>query len=158
MALLHGQGQFGQIQFFQFSELVRPFTKMDHCGWPVVIFYLQLTSGRSEKPYSLDRLLTCVCLFPFLSLGAYATGRLEHSVGQNVEKMSRKIGNGKSLATFFCHSAAVLILPAVLLLKLPNSSHEPAIPTDRISKCAEAFICTFIDEYSYESLSTLPNS
>ena len=120
-------------------------------------FCLQLTSGRSEKPYSLDRLLTCVCLFPFLSLGAYATGRLEHSLGQNDEKMSRKIGNGQSLATFFRHSAA-LILPAVLLLKLPNSSHEPAIPTDRISKCAEAFICKFIDEYSYESLSTLPNS
>ena len=43
-----------------------PFTKTDHCGRPVLTFCLQLTSGRSEKPYSLDRVLSCVCLFAFL--------------------------------------------------------------------------------------------
>ena len=37
---------------------------------------------------------------------------------QNDEKMSRKIGNAQSHATFFRHSA-VLSLPAVLLRKLP---------------------------------------
>ena len=71
--------------------------------------------------------------------------------------MSRKIGNAQSRATFFRHSA-VLNLPAVLLRKLANSSHEPTIVTERISKCAEAFICKLIDGHSYESLSTLPNS
>ena len=88
---------------------------------------------------------------------SYATGRLEHSGRQNDEKMSRKIGNAQSCATLFRHSA-VLNLPAVLLRKLPNSSYDSAIPTERISKYAEAFICKFIDGYSYESLSTLPNS
>ena len=44
--------------------------------------------------------------------GAYATGRLEHSGRQNDDKMSRKIGNAQSRATFFRHSA-------VLLRKLP---------------------------------------
>ena len=43
-----------------------PFTKTDHCGRPVLTFCLQLTSGRSEKPCSLDRVLACVCLFTFL--------------------------------------------------------------------------------------------
>ena len=38
---------------------------------------------------------------------------------QNDEKISRKIGNAPSHATFFRHSA-VLSLPAVLLRKLPN--------------------------------------
>ena len=73
--------------------------------------------------------------------------------------MARKIVNAQSRdrATFFRHSA-ILSLSAVLLRKLSNSSHDPAIPTERISKCAEAFICKFIDGYSYESLSTLPNS
>ena len=69
----------------------------------------------------------------------------------------RKIGNAQSGATFFRHST-VLSLPAVLLCKLPNSSHEPAIHTERISKCAEAFICKFIEGYSNESVSTLPDS
>ena len=46
--------------------------------------------------------------------GAYAIGR------QDDEKMSRKIGNAQSRATFFRHSA-VLNLPAVLLRKLPNA-------------------------------------
>ena len=67
--------------------------------------------------------------------------------------MLPKIGNAQSRATFF-RDSAVLSLPAVLLRKLI----DPAIPTKRISKCAEAFICKFINGYSYESLSTLPNS
>ena len=46
-------------------------------------------------------------------------GRLEDSGRQNDEKMSRKIGNAQSRATFFRHSA-VLSLPAVLLRKLAN--------------------------------------
>ena len=50
--------------------------------------------------------------------GAYATGRLEDSEWQNDEKMSRKIGNAHSHATFFRHSA-ILSLPVVLLRKLP---------------------------------------
>ena len=50
---------------------------------------------------------------------AYAIGRQEDSGRQNDEKMSRKIGNAQSRATFFRHSA-VLSLPAVLLRKLPN--------------------------------------
>ena len=79
------------------------------------------------------------------------------SARQNDEKMWRKIGNAQSRTTFFRHSA-VLNLPAVLLRKLPNSSHDPDIPTERISKCAEAFICKFIDGCGYESLSTSPNS
>ena len=66
------------------------------------------------------------------------------------------IGNAQSRATCFRHSA-ILSLPAVLLHKLPNSSHDPAIPTERISQCAEAFTCEFTDGYSYESLSTLSN-
>ena len=44
--------------------------------------------------------------------GAYATGRLEHSGRQNDDKISRKIGNAQSRATFFRDSA-------VLLRKLP---------------------------------------
>ena len=66
------------------------------------------------------------------------------------------IGNAQSRATFFRHSA-VLSLPDLLLRKLLNSSHDPAILTERISKCAEAFISKFIDGYSYELLSTLLN-
>ena len=42
---------------------------------------------------------------------------MEDSGRQNDEKMSRKIGNAQSRATFFRHSA-VLSLPAVLLRKL----------------------------------------
>ena len=95
-------------------------------------FCLQLTSGRSPKVYS--------------------TGRLAHSGRQNDEKMSHKIRNAQSRAKFFRHSS-VLSLPAVLLCKLPKSSHEPAmIPTERMSKCAEACICKFIDGYSYEEM------
>ena len=78
-------------------------------------------------------------------MGAYTNGRLADSGRQNDDKMSRKLGNAQSRITFFHHSA-VLSLPAVLLRKLPNSSHDPSIPTVRISKCcAEAFICKFID-------------
>ena len=51
-----------------------------------------------------------------INKGAYAIGR------QDDEKMSRKIGNAQSRATFFRHSA-VLSLPAVLLRKLPNGCH-----------------------------------
>ena len=47
----------------------------------------------------------------------YATGRLEDSGRQNDEKMSRKIANAQSRATFFRHSA-VLSLPALLLRKV----------------------------------------
>ena len=65
--------------------------------------------------------------------------------------------NAQSRATFF-RDYAVLSLPAVLLRNLPNSSHNPAIPTERVSTCAQTFICIFIDGYSYESLSTLSNS
>ena len=88
---------------------------------------------------------------------AYAIGRLELSGRQNHKKKTRQTGNAQSRATFFRHSAA-WSLPALLLRKLPNSSHDPAIPTKRISKCAEAFIRKFIDGYSYEPLSLLPNS
>jgi len=73
------------------------------------------------------------------------------------KKMSRVIANAHSHTTFFRHSVA-LNLPAVLLRKLPNSSHDPALPTERMSKCAEAFVCKLNDGYGYESLSTLPNS
>ena len=66
------------------------------------------------------------------------------------------IGNAQSRATFF-RLSAVLSLPDVLLLKLLNSSHDPAILTERISKRVEAFISKFIDGYSYELLSTLLN-
>ena len=74
---------------------------------------------------------------------------MEHSGQQNDEQMSRKVGNAQSRATFSRHSA-VWSLPAVLLRMLPNSSYDPAIPIERISKCAEASICKFIDGYSYE--------
>ena len=47
----------------------------------------------------------------------------------------------QSRATFFRHSGAVLFR------KLPDSFHDPAIPTERISKCAEAFTCEFTDGY-----------
>ena len=50
--------------------------------------------------------------------GAYAKGRLEHSGRENDDKMSRRIGNAQSRATFFRHSA-VLSVPAVPLRKLP---------------------------------------
>ena len=70
--------------------------------------------------------------------------------------MTRKIGSAQTRATFFRHFHAVPSLPAFLLRKLPNSSHQLTIPTERISKCAEAFIGKFIDGYSYES--TFPNS
>ena len=72
-------------------------------------------------------------------------------------KKKSRLGNAQSRATFF-RLSTVLSLPPVLLRKLPNSSHDPATPTERISKCAEAFIVKFIDGYRYESLSTLPNS
>ena len=52
--------------------------------------------------------------------GGYATGRLEHSGRQNDEKISRKIGNAQSCATFFRHYT-VLSHPAVLLFRLPLS-------------------------------------
>ena len=74
---------------------------------------------------------------------------MEHSGKQNDEKMSSMIGNAQPHVTFFGHSA-VLSLSAVLLRKLPNSSHDPNIPTERISKCAEAYICKFIDGHGYE--------
>ena len=55
-----------------------------------------------------------------INKGAYAIGR------QDDEKMSRKIGNAQSRATFFRHSA-VLSLPAVLLRKLPNATRPTFI-------------------------------
>ena len=72
------------------------------------------------------------------------------------KKMSREIGNAHSHTTYF--RSVALNLPAVLLRKLPNSSHDPALPTERISKSVEAFFCKLIDGCGYESLSTLPNS
>lgn len=68
-----------------------------------------------------------------------------------------RLGNAQSRATLF-RLSTVLSIPPVLLHKLPNSSHDPVTPTERISKFAEAFIFKFIGGYSYESLSTLPNS
>ena len=56
----------------------------------------------------------------------YATGWLVDSGRQNDEKMSCKIGNAQSRATFFRHSA-VLNLPAVLLPKLPNIMKQRAL-------------------------------
>ena len=50
----------------------------------------------------------------------------------------------QSYATLFRH-CAVLSVPAVLLRKLPNSSHDPAIPTERISKCAEALMTLLVN-------------
>ena len=64
--------------------------------------------------------IRAVAVMVYYREGAYATGRLEDSGRQNDEKMSRKIGNAQSRATFFRHSA-VLSLPAVLLRKLPNN-------------------------------------
>ena len=58
--------------------------------------------------------------------------------------MSREIGNVQARAIFFRYSA-VLCLPGVLLRKLPYSFHDPVIPTERISKCAEAFIRKLIE-------------
>ena len=58
--------------------------------------------------------------------GTYATGWLVDSGRQNDEKMSCKIGNAQSRATFFRHSA-VLNLPAVLMPKLPNIMKQRAL-------------------------------
>ena len=51
-------------------------------------------------------------------MGAYATGRLEHSGRENDENLWRETVHSQSYATFFRHSA-VLSLLAILLRKLP---------------------------------------
>ena len=75
----------------------------------------------------------------------------KNSLKQDIRELTQQDG-------WNTQDGRMLNLPAVLLRKLANSSHEPAIVTERISKCAEAFICKLIDGHSYESLSTSPNS
>ena len=60
---------------------------------------------------------------PILLFETLRTGRLEDSRRQNDEKMSRKIGNAESRATFFRHSA-VRSLPALLLRKVSVHSYD----------------------------------
>ena len=60
---------------------------------------------------------------PILLFETLRTGRLEDSGRQNDEKMSRKIGNAESRATFFRHSA-VRSLRALLLRKVSVHSYD----------------------------------
>ena len=60
---------------------------------------------------------------PILLFETLRTGRLEDSGRQNDEKMSRKIGNAGSRATFFRHSA-VRSFPALLLRKVSVHSYD----------------------------------
>ena len=61
-----------------------------------------------------------------LELTGALRNRMVGRLRPNDEKMSCKIGNAQSRATFFRH-AAVLNLPAVLLPKLPNIMKQRAL-------------------------------